>query len=130
MALLLKTNQKLLQRIGQALILLWKENKGNCWRTIIEETIGDIDFLCRTVVDIPLNELFPVGSRCDTTNITHVSADTDIYIEVTSMTGKLTEEKKDEKGMTKVEKKIHFFEKLFTESNLDHADVKDMDLKY
>lgn len=94
----------------------------------IEERIGDVDFLCRTNIDTPLPELFPVGSRCDTSKIPVVPAATDIYIEVTSMSGEHAMELKDNKGKTKVQSKIEFYEQLFTESNLIHDSV--MDLRY
>ena len=93
---------------------------------VIEEIVGDVDFLCRTSIDVPLKELFPAGSRCDISKFSNIPAGTDVYIEVTSMSGKHAIEFRDTKGKTKVETKIHFYEKLFTESNLKHDAVMDL----
>lgn len=114
--------------IGSNIINTKKTNIKSREGKDIEETVGDIDFLCRTSIDVPLKELFPVECICDINKISIVPAGTDIYIEVTSMSGKYATEKQDDKGKTKVEKKINFYEKLFTESNLDHDAA--MDLNY
>ena len=116
------------QWIGTNIIITKKTKKKNREGGIIEETLGDVDFLCRTSTDIPLKELFPAGSRCDISKISNIPAGTDVYIEVTSMAGKLAAEKQDDKGKTKVETKVRFYEKLFTESNLNHD--AGMDLSY
>lgn len=93
--------------------------------------IGDVHFLCRTLMDVTLHDLFPITSKCDTNRISNIPAGTDIYIEVTSMSGELairSPHANAKEQRTKVQKKVAFFQRLFTESGLTHNSA--MDLSY
>ena len=87
--------------------------------------IGFVNFLCRTTEDVKLKDLFPVRSRCDMTEISEIPAGTDIYIEVTSMSDDHAITMKDGKGLTAVDTKVRFFERLFTETRLTYISAID-----
>ena len=92
-----------------------RSNKRNrrCEKPIAD--LGDIDFLCRTKFEVPVQQLFPATARCDTDSFTTIPVDWDLYIEVTSMAGELAIKESD--GPSKVDKKISFYERLFNDTS-------------
>jgi hypothetical protein len=64
------------------------------------EDLGDIDFLCRTKSEVRVQELFLAAARCDIDSISTIPAGWDLYIEVTSMSGKFNEPSKVAKKLT------------------------------
>ena len=82
------------------------------------EDVGDVDFLCRTKCDVTVKQLFPAAARCDTDTITTIPAGFDLYIEVTSMSGKLATDFRKTKP-SKVATKLSFYETIFDSHNED-----------
>ena len=75
---------------------------------IIYEDYGVIEYFCRIKAEVALKDLFPITSKCDTSNTTIVPANCDLYITVASMRCV---------DMAKVTQKIQFYEELFGTKN-------------
>jgi hypothetical protein len=78
--------------------------------------MGEIGFLCRTKSEVRVQELFPAAARCDIDSISTIPAGWDLYIEVTSMSGKLALLNEP----SKVAKKLAFYETIF-DCNCDNG---------
>jgi prefoldin subunit 5 len=106
--------------LGEEIVIQRSTGKRNRKGEDVLEDLGDIDFLCRTKSEVRVQELFPATARCDIDSISTIPAGWDLYIEVTSMSGRLAllnEPSKVAKKLgnepSKVAKKLKFYETLF-----------------
>jgi Skp family chaperone for outer membrane proteins len=95
--------------LGEEMLIKRSNGKRNRKGEDVLEDLGDIDFLCRTKSEVRVQELFPAAARCDIDSISTIPAGWDLYIEVTSMSGKLALFNEP----SKVAKKLAFYETIF-----------------
>ena len=98
--------------LGEEITIKGSNGKRNRKGEGVLEDIGDIDFLCRTKSEVRVQGLFPAAARCDIDSISTIPAGWDLYIEVTSMSGKLANEQ-GKLRTSKVAKKLAFYETIF-----------------
>jgi hypothetical protein len=98
--------------LGENVIIRESTGKRSRKGDDIIEDLGDVDFLCRTICEVHVKQLFPASARCDTDTISTIPADCDLYIEVTSMSGELANCEILNKP-SKVATKLSFYETIF-----------------
>jgi hypothetical protein len=112
----LSQNQNFLHNnswLGEDIVIRKSTGKHSRKGDDVLEDVGDVDFLCRTKCEVSVKQLFPAAARCDTDTITTIPAGFDLYIEVTSMSGKLATD------FRKVATKLSFYETIFDSNNED-----------
>ena len=104
--------------LGEDIVIRKSTGKHSRKGDDVLEDVGDVDFLCRTKCEVSVKQLFPAAARCDTDTITTIPAGFDLYIEVTSMSGKLATDFRKTKP-SKVATKLSFYETIFDSNNED-----------